>query len=134
MAIDYEKESKEVMEAANTTWWRPPVGTHTIKILSEPEESSYTNPSGETTPQINMDIEVNGNQMKWSVTKAATAKSLYGQLMLLGKKNGNKLKDLTFDLKVAKDGLLPSGNIKRSYTIPLVQEDIEKSLTEETVK
>ena len=121
MTIDVEAEAKKISEHEAAVWWRPPPGTHTITILEEFEEKVDKNETtGETTEQIVTSIKVKEEKMMWSAGKGQSPQSLYGQLILLAQQNGGKWKNLTFDLIVKKVGVMPSGSIKRSYTIPLV--------------
>jgi len=94
--MDYDKESEvNVVET-----FKPTVGENKITILSEPEETTYTdNDTGQVSEQIKMLVEIEGKQLMWYVGKGQTYKSQYKQLMLVGKANG-KLVGVTVTLKL----------------------------------
>jgi len=129
MGIDYGKELEELKKNESMTWFKPNPGKHDIKIIEEPVDKLYENPdTGEKTEQVEMPIEVNGEKLMWTVGKGKSTESLYGQLVKLGSMNGNKLKDVTFELRVTKTGVMPSGGIKRKYEIPVVQDIGEENV------
>ena len=81
--MEYEKEFEKIQEGAGETF-RPTIGIHQLVILEEPTETEYVD--GENvTPQIKLLIEINKERKNWYISKGTTLKSLYGQLMALGK-------------------------------------------------
>ena len=83
--MNYEEEVKKLSSGAD--WFRATTGVYSIKILSEPVEiEPYVDKDDpeRKTPRIKLDIETNNKKFAWSISKATTKNSLYGQLMILG--------------------------------------------------
>lgn len=117
MPIDYNEEANQIQSFSGggvLPWWNPTVGSHRIKILSEGEEYStvYKN---QTIPKVRFEIEVNGEKYNWGVNKGKTTRSLWGQLVMLGKAWGG-LKDKTISL-VVKTTQRRDGTTIREFTV-----------------
>ena len=93
-----------------------------MKFLDNGTSSKYEDKnSGRITEQLNFKVEVEGKEKVWTVTKARTVNSLYGQIALLGSYHGN-LAGNEFTLLVKYD----RPNNKREYTVqealPFIEE------------
>lgn len=95
--MEYDKEYENVSQM-NADYLKPGIGVHKITILEEPEETVFQDAEREV-PQIKMRVKHNQKEKTWYITKGLTLKSLFGQLMALGKFKG-KLKDETITLSV----------------------------------
>lgn len=114
--------NKEAEELGTSNFWKPETGSYQIKFLNDGEPSQYIDPKTKiATDQLNFRVEVRGEERDWTVTKAKTVNSLYGQIALLGRFHGT-LVDKTVTLLVKFD----KPNNKREYTIqealPLMEE------------
>jgi len=96
--MEYEQEIEKIQSNSGEVF-KPTIGVHELEITTEPEVTEYVSDDGQTTPQIKMVIKVTGEEKTWFVSKGMTFKSLYGQLMALGKIKG-KLKDEKITLSV----------------------------------
>lgn len=83
--IDFDDESENLEETAN--WFNPSEGTHKVTFLDNGvmEEREYDD--GEVTKVGVFEVEVEGEEQRWSVNKATTPSSLWGQLMTYGQQN-----------------------------------------------
>ena len=111
MGIDY---GKEVENLDKTNTWKPEVGVHKFVILSEPEETEYVeNVNGveKRSPQLKIEIEVEGEQKTWFIGKGKTSESAYGQLMILGKYY-KQLAGRDYEL------IVKQGKDRKNYTFP----------------
>ena len=94
--MDFEKENSVLKEKIEGEWWKPTEGMHKVTFLEnlkEPTKRTIRQPDGKEkeVEQSDVLIEVDKKRYKWSITKAITKKSLWGQLMYFGK----NVKDLT---------------------------------------
>ena len=79
--MEWNKEKQTLRKAAD--WWQPTPGQHKIKILDDGE--AYTaNWEDKEIPKVRFQIEIDGKEYAWGVTKGQTEGSLYGQLCLVG--------------------------------------------------
>ena len=114
--------NKEAEQLGTSHFWKPETGQYRVKFLDEGKPSVYEDrKSGKIAEQINFRVEVDGQEKEWTVTKARTINSLYGQIALLGRYHGG-LTDKTITLLVKFD----RKNNKREYTVqealPLIDE------------
>jgi len=107
--MDYKQEKESLKQTNKLDWWKPTAGKFSIKILSEPEEYDVEW-EGKAIPKVRLDIEVNGKEHSWGVTRGMTENSLFGQLVLVGESRG-KLKDETITL------LVKGSNKDTEYTV-----------------
>jgi len=112
--MDYQQELKRLQEGSN--FWSPKVGQHSIKALSELEESEpYIQKKNDGTeekhPQFKLKISVNNEEKIWTFGKGKTPASTYGQLIELATKKNNTLTGAEFKVVVKSDGT------KNDYTI-----------------
>lgn len=117
--MDYNKEIESLKRQRE--FWKPTAGQWQVKVQSEEEPDQFIDSDGIIHEQIRLDVAVMGTnkpgkavkweEFTWTVTKAKTLSSLYGQLMLLGQKK-KQLNGIEFSLFVSNDGK------KNSYTIP----------------
>jgi len=99
--MDYEKEASELRES---NWLKLDEGKHTLVCLSdlsEPKTETKTiKGEQKTLTQSILRVEYEGKQYQWSVTKAPTPSSTWGQLVRLGKAWGSLVgKPLTVMIK-----------------------------------
>lgn len=114
--MDYEKEFKNLLSSKNAKVFRPKIGVYPIEILDEPIETVYIDQaSKEETPQIKLRIRYKGEEYNWYVGKGKTPKSLYGQLLVLGR-DRKKLAGEKIGLMV-NSTTNKSGETVNSYTI-----------------
>ena len=98
--MEYAKEIEKLDKGLET--WKPGIGVHKVVIIDEPIEDKYIDKqTKEETPQIKINIEVNGKSYIWYVTVGKTSQSLYGQLMYIGQ-NKKKLAGQTISVVVNK--------------------------------
>ena len=113
--------NEETEQLGSGNFWKPETGNHKVRFLDDGRPSHYRDPQGRVTDQINFKIKVNGEEKIWTVTKARTVNSLYGQIVLMGKFHGN-LEGKEITLLVKFDHF----NNKREYTVqealPLIAE------------
>jgi len=112
--VNYEAVSKQLKEAANRPeFWNPTSGKFEVVALSEMEHYEYPNKkdSNIIEKRAKIDVEVAGKQWCWSFGIGITEASLYGQLVSLAQKNGNKLLAQKFTVVIKNDGK------KRDFTI-----------------
>jgi len=116
--MDYQAELKRLQEGGS--FWKPKVGQHKIKSLSELEETDpyvrkKVDDDGKQTEEVHeqakIKILVDGEEKVWTFGKGKTLASTYGQLTELATKNNNKLTDTEFTVVVKSDGT------KNDYTI-----------------
>ena len=80
--MDWNNVSLE--EAKDRNWFKPVIGQQVVKFLSEGEEYT-TEWEDKTIEKVGLNVEVNGVQHTWGVTKGKTQMSLFGQLALVAK-------------------------------------------------
>ncbi len=112
--MDYQSEQKKLEEGGN--YWKPKVGQHKVKSLSELEDSEpfvrkHEDKEDEIQEQAKLKVLVNGEEKLWTMSKGSTQASTYGQLVNLATKKNNTLKDVEFSLVVVTDGT------KNTYTV-----------------
>lgn len=79
--LNFEDEFENLQ--AGSQWFNPEEGTHKVTFLDngKEEERTYDN---ETRKVAVFTVEVEGEELKWSVTKGVSESSLFGQLMKYG--------------------------------------------------
>ncbi len=112
--MDYQSEQKRLEEGGN--YWKPKVGQHKVKALTELQESDpyirkHKDAEDEVSPQSKMGILVDGEEKIWTFAVGQTPASTYGQLVDLATRKNNILKDVEFSVVVVSDG------DKNTYTI-----------------
>lgn len=134
--MDYESEYEKLSEEKSGNVFKAVQGVQRLKILEEPEETVFTdNKTGEETPQIKLKLDVNGEEMFWYVGKGKTMRSVYGQLIALGKYKG-QLAGESITLSVTSSNN-SDGKTVNSYSILEAVEclpKIEKPTTDEVVE
>ena len=111
--MDYEIEMEKLNKEST---WKPEIGVHDIFVMDEPTETEYIDSDGKKTPQILIKIRVKDKELNWYVSKGKTTKSIYGQLIYLGKTIG-QLKGQNFQL-IVNTVKNSKGEERNSYTIP----------------
>ena len=107
---DWKKEAELL---GSTNFWKPQTGQYSVKFLNDGTPSTYEDKnSGKVTEQLNFKIEIEDEKKEWTMTKARTVNSLYGQIALLGRYHGS-LVGKTITLLVKFD----QQNNKREYTV-----------------
>lgn len=112
--MDYQSEQKRLEEGGN--YWKPKVGQHKVKALSELEESDpyirkHKDLPDEVSPQAKIKVLIGGEEKVWTFAVGLTSASTYGQLVALATRKNNILKDVEFSVVVVSDG------DKNTYTI-----------------
>lgn len=103
--MNYEEKCKEIVEQTSTL--KLETGKNTIILLSEAEETEYVDDKGKITPQIKLFVEFEKKQYDWYIAVGKTYKSLYAQLMVLGKYRGKltgECVDVLVTTATRKDG------------------------------
>ena len=116
--IDYGKEFEELNKPVEgTDYFKPKVGLYEIQIIEEPVTAWYEKVGEVPKEQIKMKILVNGEgtPKTWFIGKGKTKRSLYGQLMVVGKAKG-QLKGYT-DTLVVKASKNQKGETVNEYTL-----------------
>jgi hypothetical protein len=113
--------NKETEQLGSSNFWKPDTGSHKVLFLDNGRPSHYRDAQGRVTDQMTFKIQVAGEDKIWTVTKAKTVNSLFGQIVLIGKYHGNlEGKQITLLVKFDK------ANNKREYTVqealPLMEE------------
>jgi len=127
MPRNYQTE-KEALKQPNEdrNWWKPTIGTHKIKIVTEPEpfEFPWKEKDGEEKiiKKEGMKIHINGEEYDWSVNQGITENSLWGQLLLVAAHNGF-LKDQEITLIVKGSGKETSYTVLEALPLMTVKEE-----------
>lgn len=91
--MKYETEYEKLRDPAQNTYFKPEEGVHTIVFLEdlkEPVEKTISiDGKDKKIFQSDVLIEFNKERKVWSITKAETHNSLWGQLLLIGKHKGS---------------------------------------------
>lgn len=111
--MEYEKEFGNLNKAGNV--FKATAGVYKLEILEEPVETEFTANDGKVTEQIKLLVQNKSEEMVWYISKGSTTRSLYGQLMALGKFHG-KLQGQKITLSVTKSKN-KDGNEVNSYSI-----------------
>lgn len=124
--MEYGKEAEKVQ--AGGDWIKLGVGVHKITFLEEipdPVKSKKTiNGKEKEIEQCDVVVDYQGQRKKWSLTKGETTKSLWGQLMVLGKHHKSLMgKTISVAIKLAKD---KTGEERKDYTVWEVAELLQK--------
>lgn len=116
--VNYEKEWETIQSEVKAEVFKPKEGAYIIKIVEEPEETFFEDKKdGSKTPQLKIKIRVSGQDKDqvWYVSKGKTSRSLYGQLIALGKgENGLAGKQIQLLVKPSKN---QAGQNTNDYTI-----------------
>ena len=124
--MEYQKEAETVQKGGD--WIKLGVGVHKLTFLEEipdPIKSKRViNGKEKETEQCDVLVECKGERKKWSLTRGTTSKSLWGQLMILGKHH-QKLtgQNVTVVIKEAKD---KNGEDRKDYTVLECSELLQK--------
>lgn len=116
--VNYTEEVKRLdafVPGEQSLYWKPKPGQYRVRALSELEETHPFVPKGEHKPedekaQVKIDLLIGEERVSWTMGKAVSPASAYGQLCKLGAEKG-KLKDLDFMIVVTND------KKKNTYTI-----------------
>ena len=119
--MDYKQKMEEMKEEQRKStgeFWKPSVGTYDVTFREEPEDSQFEF-KGENILTIKCPISVKkGDSVEnfiWSIGKAKSPTSCYGQIMSVGEDKG-KLKGETLKVIVMTQNL-SDGREVRKYTI-----------------
>jgi len=104
------KQEKEKLEAAEQKdWFKPTVGIHKLKFMSNGEPYAVMWEDKEIQ-RVRFDIEVEGKKLNFGVNKGKTESSLFGQICLVAaNKDDITNQEITLIVKGEK--------MQRSYTI-----------------
>ncbi len=116
--VNYNEEVKRLdafQPGEQSQYWKPKAGQFRVRALTELEGTIPFIPKGEHKPedekaQAKIDLLIEDQRVTWTVGKAVSPASAYGQLCKLGSEKG-KLKDLDFMIVVTND------KKKNTYTI-----------------
>ena len=114
--------NKEANALGTSNFWKPESGTYKVKFLDDGRPATYKDQkTGRETEQVDFKVEMGGEEKVWTVTKARTVNSLYGQIALVGRHQGSLAeKEITLLVKYDQK------NNKREYTVqealPLIDE------------
>jgi hypothetical protein len=126
--MKYETEADNVQKGGD--WIKLGVGVHKLTFLEEipdPVKTKRTiNGQEKEIEQCDVLVDYQGQRKKWSLTKGSTAKSVWGQLMILGKHH-KTLTGVAIDviIKTAKD---KNGEDKKDYTVLQCAELLQKQM------
>jgi hypothetical protein len=112
--MEYETEFEKLNEAKGEGYFKPTVGVHILKIVEEPVKCQFLGKEG-AVDQIKILVNIDGKEGFWFVTKGVTTRSLYGQLICLGKFKG-RLAGETITLSVTNERG-KDGQTRNSYQI-----------------
>jgi len=134
--VDYNEEAKGLTSGkGGGNWFNPKAGNFDIEFLSEMYEKTREF-QGKPQVQYEMTIKVTGTdqvtgeeynekEMQYSCTKAQSYKSQAGQLVLMAKANGGKLKGIKTPLIVMSDGK------RRTFVFTSAQKMINERIKQE---
>lgn len=116
--IDYNVEVEKLdafVPGEQSQFWKPKAGQYRVRALTELEDTHPFVPKGDhkpedEKPQVKIDLLIGEERFAWTMGKARSPASAYGQLCKLGKDKG-KLKDVDFMIVVTND------KKKNTYTI-----------------
>lgn len=124
--MKYELEAEAVQKGGD--WIKLGVGVHKLTFLEDipdPIKSKkMINGKEKETEQCDVLVNYNGERKKWSLTKGTTTKSVWGQLMILGKHH-KSLVGLTVDVLV-KESKDKNGEDRKDYSIIQCAEILQK--------
>lgn len=83
----WEEEAEKISEASEWSWFKPEPGTTEVLFLDEGEDQTRSY-EDETREVRVFTVEVDGEDLKWSVTKGRSESSLYGQLVKVARSEG----------------------------------------------
>lgn len=117
--IDYTAEVKRLeafVPGDNSQFWKPKAGQYRVKALTELEETQPFVPKGDhkpedEKPQVKIDLLIGEERVTWTIGKAVSPASSYGQLCKLATAYNNKLSGVEFMIVVTND------KKKNTYTI-----------------
>jgi hypothetical protein len=114
--VDFGKAWEELNnETSSVSVFKPKVGAVIVKILDEPVETVFEASDGSKTQQIRLKVDVAGQEQTWYVSKGKTGRSLYGQLIALGKGEGGLAgKQIQLLVKASKN---KAGEDTKDYTV-----------------
>ena len=121
MSVNYELAWESIAQAEQSEFWKPLDGYYEVKFLSELEEFDVEY-NGEVKRRAKVDIELitpdGTEQMKWSFPVGKTFRSVYGQIVFLGKTIG-KLTGVTtgVSVKTSKKNFEGRDVIVRDFTV-----------------
>lgn len=111
--LNYELEANEASSGGD--WLKLGVGMHKVTFLQEIPGTTKKMIGTDEVEQSEVLVEYEKVRKKWSLNKGKSTKSLWGQLMVLGKHH-KKLTGQTFDILVmeSKD---KNGEVKKDYKV-----------------
>jgi len=123
MEIDYKKEVQDMIENEKVAkedkrvdgfpWWRPPVGVTKFSVTLIGKEYHRTYSDKQVT-KVRLEIKTGEENFNWGVNKGGGAKSIWGQLMIIGAAFGDiKNRELTLVITESGEG----DNKRRNYVI-----------------
>lgn len=117
MANIYEAEAEEIAKGGD--WIKLGVGVHKVTFLEEiPQpikQKKIIAGKEKEVEQCDVLVEYQGSRKKWGLTKGQSAKSVWGQLMILGKHYKSLVgKTVTVLVKSSKD---KNGEDRKDYSI-----------------
>jgi len=123
---NYIAEAEKV--ASGGDWIKLGVGIHKITFLEEipvpVKAKKVINGKEQEIEQCDVMVDYKGERKKLSLTKGATTKSLWGQLMVLGSHHKSLMgKTVDIAVKLAKD---KNGEERKDYTVWQVAELLQK--------
>lgn len=81
----WDEEAERLGQSSD--WFKPEPGTSVVTFLDEGEDDTREY-EGETRQVRVFSVEVDGEEMYWSVTKGRSESSLYGQLVKVAQSEG----------------------------------------------
>lgn len=124
MEKDWNSEVDALTEG--TEFLKMEAGTHKVKFLNE-GEAKVIEWDGKQIDKVFFNVEKEGEQYTWSVTKARTYSSLYGQIALFAKHN-NGLTDKTLTVVVKGSGKQKDYTIMESLDLQQKEKPTEEKV------
>lgn len=128
----YDAEADEVISGGE--WVKLGVGVHKIKFLQDiPQpikQKKIISGKEKEVEQCEVQVEYMGQRKKWGLTKGKSTKSIWGQLMVLGK-HFKSLVGQTFTI-VVKSNKDKNGEERKDYSIIECAELLQKQETLKT--
>lgn len=110
-----EVENLKTSEDFETTpFFKPKEGIHKVLILGDRGIREVNMPDGTVKKKLFLDIEYNKDKYTWSINKALTKRSLFGQIAILGAHWEGNLSGKLITLVVKGDGKLRSYSIREA--------------------
>jgi len=124
--MNWQSKVDNLLEAGETSFWKPEAGQHTVEFLDEGNEHIFEW-DGKEIPKVLFKVKVGDKNLNWDITEGKTANSLFGQIALIGA-TMNGIKGSTITLVVKGQGKEVTYTVLEA--LPLMKKVEEETVTE----